>query len=304
MLSFPDILNLFLALTILVLESAARHLAGLICALIPRFLRKWLDRVIYHWTVRRKPNGTERHWFDMDAAELIEARGYPVEEHVVETSDGYFLTLFRIPGGQVRTTMSDALGSEVSSGSDDTFSSELPLNTSRRPPVFLMHGFLENAEVWVAPDSNSSLAFILADAGYDVWLGNVRGSKYGYRHRRYRTNSYEFWRFSIDEMALFDLPESIDYIRNACARKGDGGDVRVGYVGFSQGTAIAFAGFSLNEDLARKIAVFVALAPSTRVNGLNVRFLDTLIRCDPNIIYLLFGRRRLIGTTDTLIPFP
>ena len=53
---------------------------------------------------------------------------------------------------------------------------------------------------------NESLAFILHDAGYDVWLANVRGSTWGLAHARLPASSAEFWQFSWDEMALHDLP--------------------------------------------------------------------------------------------------
>ena len=38
---------------------------------------------------------------EMDAAELIRSRGYPCEEHVVRTDDGFLLVLYRIPHGRM-----------------------------------------------------------------------------------------------------------------------------------------------------------------------------------------------------------
>lgn len=38
------------------------------------------------------------------------------------------------------------------------------------------------------------LAYLLADAGYDVWLGNVRGNTYS-RHLRYTRKQKQFWDF-------------------------------------------------------------------------------------------------------------
>jgi hypothetical protein len=45
---------------------------------------------------------------------------------------------------------------------------------------------------------------------YDVWFGNTRGNKYSMKHTRFDPSERRFWEYSMDEMALYDLPDTID----------------------------------------------------------------------------------------------
>lgn len=40
------------------------------------------------------------------------------------------------------------------------------------------------------------MSFILADKGYDVWLGNNRGNKYSIQNEQYNDSNPLFWHFS------------------------------------------------------------------------------------------------------------
>lgn len=67
--------------------------------------------------------------------------------------------------------------------------------------------------VWsIAITSTPLLAFLLADEGYDVWLGNARGNSWSREHINYTTQDSGFWQFSWHEIGTIDIPTTIDYV--------------------------------------------------------------------------------------------
>ncbi|XP_068747166.1 gastric triacylglycerol lipase-like [Montipora capricornis] len=173
----------------------------------------------------------------MDVPGMIRNQGYPAEVYPVETADGYIIQIHRIPSGKNEPTP----------------------NTSQKPVVFLQHGLMCSSSNWVANLPNESFGFILADAGFDVWMGNVRGNTYGLQNKYYSTDSDEFWDFSFDKMAEYDLPAMLDFVLKTTSQ------TSLHYLGHSQGTTMGFAEFSTNKELAAKVKKFYALAPVARI---------------------------------------
>ena len=71
---------------------------------------------------------------------------------------------------------------------------------------------------------------------------------------------------SFDEHAGKDLPAMLNYVMKTT------GQTELFYVGHSQGTVMGFAGFTVNQTLAKHIKSFFALAPVTTVKHIEGLF--------------------------------
>ena len=163
---------------------------------------------------------------------LIQQYDYPFEVHSVTTEDGHILQVFRI----------QAQGTQIVSG---------------KPVVFLQHGMMDSADDWVINTQSNSLGLVLADRGYDVWLGNSRGNKYSLATTKKMT-SKEFWAYSFQQMGLYDVPGNIRYVL------GKTGQETLDWIGHSQGTAQMFVALSdakTRDYVNSKVRKFIALAP-------------------------------------------
>ncbi|MPC36351.1 Lipase member K [Portunus trituberculatus] len=103
-----------------------------------------------------------------------------------------------------------------------------------RRVVFLFHGIVCSSADYVMNDPDQALGFIMADAGYDVWLGNIRGNFYGKRHVKMSPENPDFWDFSWSEVARFDIPAMLAYVKKTS------GSAQVSYVGHSMGASLLF----------------------------------------------------------------
>jgi len=230
---------------------------------------------------------------DRDFVELAESRGFTVQEHTVEISDGYLLTLHRILPKNYKPEYQgnyEALhqGPPLAGKSSEK---QAYFKVPCKGVVFFQHGFLQCSEVWLFRKSNEQiLPFLLSEQGYDCWFGNVRGNKYSLKHKTRSPLGDSFWNFCIDDLAQKDVPEMLQYVLNST------GQEKLSYVGFSQGTAIAFAAFSRYPELAAKINVFVALGPAACVKELRNQLVAAVSTSRPQFIFALFGKKALLDT--------
>lgn len=71
----------------------------------------------------------------------------------------------------------------------------------------------------------------LVDEGYDIWLGNNRGTEYSQGHKVYSVDDPLYWDFDWADMGNYDDPATISSIKAATGLE------KISYVGYSQGTA-------------------------------------------------------------------
>lgn len=216
-----------------------------------------------------------------------------METHVVKTQDDYLLQIHRIPY-------------------DKSLQNK---GVEYKGPVYLQHGLLMCSNIWLCHSDdpiNNNLPLYLNSLGYDVWMGNNRGNRYSNKHLNFERNSTKFWDFSLDELAMYDIPDSLHYILNTLeteTRYQINDDFlnrfreknqQISIVGFSQGSAQIFASLSLSPELNSKINSFVALSPALTPPGLFNRFVDNIIKLQPKLMFLFFGKKILLPTASTL----
>jgi lysosomal acid lipase/cholesteryl ester hydrolase len=162
---------------------------------------------------------------------MVESQGYTCEEHTVTTQDGYVLSLQRIPEGKSGGT------------------------SGNKPPVLLQHGVLMDGTTWLLLPPEQSLAFLLADNSFDVWIANTRGTKYSRGHTTLSPDDAAYWNWSWDELAAYDLSATFGYVNDQTGQK-------LHYVGHSQGTLVALASFSKNQlvNILRSAALLSPIA--------------------------------------------
>lgn len=187
----------------------------------------------------------------------VKDAGYPIEVYNVETADGYKLRLHRIPHGINHLHYEVESSSEL--GGNETVTRKP--NTGRKEVVLLVHGLMTSGIFWVVGDRQKTLAFMLADAGYDVWIFNARCTSFT-KHRSLNQNQKAYWNFSWHEIGNIDLPAVIDSILTKTGEK------QLRYIGHSQGTTVFFVLLTTKPRYNENISSAFLLAPAVFMHGM------------------------------------
>ncbi|KAG5669650.1 hypothetical protein PVAND_017534 [Polypedilum vanderplanki] len=173
-------------------------------------------------------------WEDtqLNTIQLLRKYGYTADEFTVTTSDGYRLGIHRCSGGPVSPP------------------------APNKPVAFLMHGQLSSSADWVIMGPHVSLAYMLSDLGYDVWMGNSRGNRYSNTHVSLNNQTRAYWDFSWHEIGTIDVPTMIDFILSRTGQR------NLHYIGHSMGTTVYLVMISERPTYASRLRSVNLLAPA------------------------------------------
>jgi lysosomal acid lipase/cholesteryl ester hydrolase len=177
----------------------------------------------------------------------INTFGYDGEAHDVQTHDGYILTLHRFKPRNV---------------------------TDPTRVCLIIHGICSSSSEFLLT-KRTSLALYLFENGFDVFLGNVRGSRYSLAHSTFHPDGGDFWNFTLHEMATFDLPAMIDFALGLTGTK------KLFYIGHSQGATIPLMLLASRPEYNGKIRQLHLSAPAAFMGNF------------PNPLVKRFGRQTI-----------
>ncbi|XP_019553280.3 lipase 1-like [Aedes albopictus] len=172
--------------------------------------------------------------------QIIVKYGYKTETYRRETYDGFVVEMHRITASPISGRFHPS-----------------------KPPVLLIHGLLGSSADWIMTGPQNGLPYLLSNLGYDVWLGNARGSRYSREHTYLTADMKEYWDFSWHEIGIYDIPTMIDFVLKTTKFE------KIHYVGYSQGTTAFFVMTSLMPKYNDKIIKLHALAPAAYMTHLS-----------------------------------
>lgn len=160
----------------------------------------------------------------------------------------------------------------------------------------MQHGLIDVGGTFFFNAPKHSPAYRMANLGYDLWIGNSRGTVNSLEHETLNPNSQEYWNFTFHEMGVYDMPANLDYIINQT------GSPKIFYVGHSQGTQQFWIANMYHDDIGEKIEKFVAFAPVMYETNMKSVVIQATIDYDIDIFvakhfteFLVFPNTDILG---------
>jgi pimeloyl-ACP methyl ester carboxylesterase len=159
------------------------------------FSSKILQHIfVYHLGDHRSPTSSIQTQLQENIVDLASKNALKVSIFEITSKDGYILSVMRC---------SAALNP-----------SEESQQSNHKPIVLILPGLVQDADLVMNPPAERNLVSYLLEQGYDVWIGNNRGSKYSSRHVKYSLHpDSRYWRYALDELAAVDFPCFVSFIK-------------------------------------------------------------------------------------------
>ena len=127
-------------------------------------------------------------------SEAIDQFEYDWEPYTSTTEDGYQLTMFRLMG---------PIG-------------HYPVHRTAAQSVLIMPGLGMSADSWFpSPEHGEPMPIQLYESGYDVWIGNNRGTVHSQEHVMLdmEKDAEKYWNWSFAELGTKDVPAMLETIK-------------------------------------------------------------------------------------------
>lgn len=97
----------------------------------------------------------------------------------------------------------------------------------------------------------------MVDQGYDVWLGNSRGTSYSRKHATMSSEKdLKYWDFSFHELGIYDVPAITNFVIEKTGFK------KILFIGYSMGTTSFFVTLSEIPEMNKKFAGAFLMTPT------------------------------------------
>ncbi|GJJ07797.1 hypothetical protein Clacol_002002 [Clathrus columnatus] len=195
-----------------------------------------------------------------------QAVNFEIIDEQVETADGYFLRVHRIVNPRHKPSQHGKGGF----------------------PVLILHGLFQSSGSFITSEERSLAFWLSEQGGYQVFLGNTR-AVFNMGHRTLSRSDPRFWNWTIKDLAAYDFPALVDYVRDAT------GYNKIAFIGHSQGNGLAFISLSegMHPELGEKLSCFIALAPAVYAGHLTE---STLFRVLKSLEWNTW--RKIFGVLD------
>lgn len=135
----------------------------------------------------------------------------------------------------------------------------------------MLHGVSNSSNCFIVNMCTKPPAFIMADAHFDVWFLNHRGTHISRGHETLNPETDdEYWEFNMAEMVLYDLPDSISFIKQYT------GVEKLGLIGHSQGGMVVLWAISLIPEIEKDVTVAVCMGVTAGLIRTKSFYLDTI----------------------------